>query len=186
MRRPPNCNYLVQKLLKCRLMLKKLLTFSAFVILIIYTAKSQHLNWHVTAQAGTAKYQFENFQGAFLAGFQNPQGQQFSFGPVIKGYEFNSGFKNIMGGRVYSQAKIYKGISMYLQCDVFGGSKSTSIYASRSPMRLETGAGVIYTVYNRVGLSAGYNLGELNPISGLRRNTPAIKLIYLMPFNDRG
>ena len=166
-------------------MLKKLLILSAFT-LFISVAKSQTLNWHIAAQAGTANYHFENFQGAFLAGFQNSQGQQFSFGPVIKGYEMNSGFKNIIGGRIYSQAKIYKGISMYLQCDIFDGIRSQSLATAKSPMRLETGGGVIYTYRETIGLSAGYNLGELNPLSGLRENTPSIKLIYVMPIGYRG
>ena len=166
-------------------MLKKLLTFS-ILILSTLLVKSQSLDWHLTAHAGTARYHFENFQGAFLAGFQNQQGQQFSFGPVVKGYEFQAGFKNMIGGRIYSQAKIYKGLSMYLQCDVFDGVRSQSIASAKSPMRLETGAGIIYTVYNRVGVSAGYNLGELNPVAGIRQNTPSVKLIYLMPVGNRG
>ncbi|MBC8054480.1 MAG: hypothetical protein H7Y13_15580 [Sphingobacteriaceae bacterium] len=156
-----------------------LLTFSALFV------KAQTLNWHFAAQAGTARYQFENFQGAFLTGFQNEQGQQFSFGPVIKGYEFEAGFKNVFGGRIYSQAKVYRGVSMYLQCDIFDGTRSQLLSSAKSPMRLETGAGIIYTYHERIGLSAGYNLGELNPLSGIRENTPSIKLIYLMPFGAR-
>jgi hypothetical protein len=166
-------------------MLLKLFTFS-FLLVSTTLVKSQGLNWHFTAQAGTANYHYENFQGAFLAGFQTPEGQQFSFGPVVKGYEFDTRFKNVMGGRIYSQAKIYKGLSMYLQCDIFDGIRSQSVASAKSPMRLETGAGIIYTVYNRVGVSAGYNLGELNPVAGIRQNTPSVKLIYLMPFGNRG
>ena len=164
-------------------MLKKLLTLPFFFSFL--TANSQTLSWHVTAQAGTANYHFQNFQGAFLAGFQNFQGQQFSFGPVVKGYEMNAGFKKIIGGRIYSQAKIYRGLSMYLQCDVFDGIRSQSVVSAKSPMRLETGGGIIYTYQEMIGLSAGYNLGELNPLSGIRENTPSIKLIYLMPIGGR-
>ena len=166
-------------------MLKKHL--SLFVLILTFSsAHSQILNWHVTAQAGTANYHLENFQGAFLTGFKTQLGQQFSFGPVVKGYEFNAGFKNFIGGRIYSQAKVFRGISMYLQCDVFDGVRSQSLTSAKSPMRLETWAGVIYTFQEKIGLSAGYNLGELNPITGLRKNTPSIKLIYLMPIGERG
>lgn len=168
----------------CFDMLKKASIF-IFFLLSISSAKSQITNWHLTAHAGTANYHFENFQGAFLTGFRTEQGQQFSFGPVVKGYEFNTSFKNVIGGRIYSQAKVFRSVSMYLQCDVFDGMRSHSVSAAKSPMRLETGAGMIYTFRETVGLSAGYNLGELNPINGLRKNTPSIKLIYLMPVGQK-
>lgn len=164
-------------------MLKRSLLFLT-LLFFVSTLKSQQLDWHLTAQAGTANYHFENFQGAVLAGFKNFAGQQLSFGPVVKGYNLNTQLKNIFGARVYSQAKIYKGISMYLQCDVFDGIRSQSVTSAKSPMRLETGAGIIYTYHDQVGISVGYNLGELNPVSGMRKNTPAIKLIYLMPFSN--
>ncbi len=144
---------------------------------------SQALNWHLSAQAGTADYHFENFQGAFLAGFKNYDGQQLSLGPIFKGYNLNSDNHNFMGARIYSQAKIYQGVSMYLQCDIFDGIRSKIGPLLKSPMRLETGAGIIYTYKERVGLSAGYNFGEYNPISKFRKNTPSIKLIYLMPLS---
>lgn len=151
-----------------------------------FSAKSQNLNWHITAQAGAANYQFENFRGAVLAGFQNMDGQQLSFGPVVKGYNINTELKTVLGGRIYSQARLYKGVSMYLQCDVFDGTRSRSFSSVKSPMRLETGAGITYTYREIIGLSAGYNLAELNPLTGVRKNTPAIKLIYLVPIGYRG
>lgn len=153
-----------------------------FLSLIVNSSKSQTFNWHLAAQAGTANHHFENYQGALMAGFQNSDGQQLSFGPIFKRYNMNSQFKNSMGGRIYSQAKVYNSISLYLQCDVFDGVQSQFHSSGKSPMRLESGAGIIYTFYEKVGLSAGYNLGELNPLTGLRKNTPVIKLIYLMPF----
>lgn len=164
-------------------MLKRSLIFITLSFFVI-TLKAQSLSWHLTAQAGTANYQFENFQGAFLAGFKNPDGQQLSFGPVVKGYNLNNQFTNVLGGRIYSQAKVYRGISLYLQCDVFDGVRSQSLTTAKSPMRLETGAGVIYTYREKIGLSAGYNLGELNPVSGIRKNIPSVKLVYLIPFSN--
>lgn len=165
-------------------MLKKLL--SLFLLsLFFFTSNSQTLNWHVTAQAGTDNSQFQNYQGAFLAGFHTAEGQQLSFGPVLKGYTLNTESRNIYGGRIYSQAKVLGPLSMYLQCDVFTGTRSTSPLATtRSTMRLESGAGILYTYQDKVGISAGYNLGELNPLSGVRKNTPSIKLIYFMPFSS--
>lgn len=157
-----------------------------FVLFSITTAKSQNLNWHLSAQAGATSHQFENFQGSLLAGFENLQGQQLSVGPVFKGYTMNTEFKNALGGRIYSQAKVYNDISLYIQCDIFDGTRSISSPSVKSPMRLETGAGIIYTYRQTIGLSAGYNIGELNPISGIRKNSPAIKLVYLMPIGYRG
>jgi hypothetical protein len=110
-----------------------------------------------------------------------------SLGPVFKGYSLNTQRENILGGRIYSQAKMVQGLSFYLQADVFGPAKSSALAqtSATSTMRLETGAGLIYTYREIVGLSVGYNLGELNPINGLRKNTPSLKLIYLVPFGGR-
>ncbi|HEY0055043.1 MAG TPA: hypothetical protein VGB63_06790 [Pedobacter sp.] len=163
-------------------MIKKLL-LPIILTFVLTNTYSQALNWHLSAQAGTADYHFENFQGAFLAGFKNYDGQQLSFGPIFKGYNLNSDNHNFMGARIYSQAKIYQGVSMYLQCDIFDGIRSKIGAPSKSPMRLETGAGIIYTYKERVGLSAGYNFGEYNPVNRFRKNTPSIKLIYLMPLS---
>jgi hypothetical protein len=162
-------------------MMKSLPTLILF-LLIAAGVKAQNLNWHVTAQAGTANHHLQNFQGSLLGGFKTEEGQQLSFGPVVKGFEFNQQLKNVYGARIYSQVKAVGSVSFYLQCDIFDGAKSNSIVATKSPMRLETGAGVIYTYRGTVGLSAGYNMAELNPVSGIRRNTPSIKLIYLVPF----
>ena len=166
-------------------MIRKPLLF-LFIVFFITSAKAQNLNWHVSAQAGAANYQFENFQGAVLAGFENFQGQQLSVGPVMKGYTMNTEFKKVLGGRIYSQAKVYKEISMYLQCDIFDGIRSQSLSAVKSPMRIETGAGIIYTYNQTIGVSAGYSIGELNPITGTRKNSPVVKLVYLMPIGYRG
>jgi hypothetical protein len=162
-------------------MITKLL-LSIILTFFLTSIYSQVLNWHLTAQAGTANYHFENYQGAFLVGFKNVDGQQLSLGPVFKGYHFNSEYHKFMGARIYSQAKIYQGVSMYLLCDVFDGVRNKIGTPSKSPMRLETGAGFIYTYKERVGLSAGYNFGEYNPANRFRKNIPSMKLIYLMPF----
>jgi hypothetical protein len=161
---------------------------SLIILSFCLVAKSQTLDWHVSAQAGTANYHFENYQGSVLAGFKTQSGQMLSLGPVFKGYNMNSQYQNVMGGRIYSQARMAGGLSFYLQCDVFGRSPANSFTptSATSTMRLETGAGIIYTFKETIGLSAGYNLGELNPINGIRKNTPAVKLIYLLPFGARG
>ena len=155
-------------------------------IFFLSTANGQSLNWHLTAQAGTVNNHFKNFQGAFLAGFESMEGQHLSFGPVVKGYLVNTDFKNLAGGRIYSQSRVIKNLSLYIQCDIFNGVKSPLTH-TRSPMRLESGAGVIYTIYEKIGLSAGYNFGEYNPLNSYRKNSPAIKLVYLVPLaNNRG
>jgi hypothetical protein len=94
----------------------------------------------------------------------------------------NADLKNVAGGRIYSQSKVVKNLSLYIQCDIFTGVKSP-ITESRSPMRLESGAGAIYTFYQQIGISAGYNFGEYNPLTGFRKNSPAVKLVYLVPLN---
>ena len=164
--------------------MKNVITF-LFVICAYTSATSQNLNWQLSAQAGTANHEFKNFQGAILAGFKTFEGQQLSVGPVFKGYSMNSAFRNVTGGRIYSQVKVYEGVSMYLQCDVFGGTKSSFVASARSTMRLETGAGIIYTYRDAVGISAGYSLAEYNPLTQVRKNAPSIKLVYLMPFGRR-
>lgn len=164
--------------------------FYLFIVSLIFTTvtavNAQSLNWHLTAQAGTLSTQHNNFQGAFLAGFESLEGQQLSFGPVVKGYMANKQIENTLGGRVYSQAKVVNNLSLYIQCDVFNGVKS-QITHTRAPIRLESGAGFIYTVYERIGISAGYNFGEYNPLSGIRKNSPSVKLVYLVPltYNQR-
>jgi|GEM_PF-1069886 len=166
-------------------MLKKYIFLLALSFLTA-TGKSQNLNWHLTAQAGMADYRIENFQGAFLAGFETMEGQQLSIGPVFKNFSMNTHSETTIGGRIYSQTKVYDALSLYIQCDVFAGVESNVVVSSKSPMRLETGAGLIYTYHDKIGLSAGYNLGELNPISGVRKGTPSIKLIYIMPLGNNG
>lgn len=163
-----------------KIMLRKLLIIP---FLFIATVKGQTLNWHLTAQAGTVNNNFTNFQGAFLAGFESLEGQQLAFGPVFKGYMLNADMQNVAGGRIYSQSKVVSNLSLYIQCDVFSGVKS-ALTNTRSPMRLESGAGAIYTIYEKIGISAGYNFGEYNPLTGYRKNSPAIKLVYLMPLNS--
>ncbi len=153
------------------------------LLFFFVSSKAQELNWHLTAQAAAVNNHFSNFQGAFLAGFESMEGQQLSFGPVCKGYMESSVIKNVVGGRIYSQALIVNNVSMYIQCDVFSGVKS-QYTASRSPMRLESGAGIIYTFYKKIGVSAGYNFGEYNPLSGVRKNSPAVKLVYMVPINN--
>lgn len=165
-------------------MLKKYAFLLALSFLSV-AGKSQNLNWHLTAQAGMSSYRIENFQGAFLGGFETMEGQQLSIGPVFKNFSMNTHSKTTVGGRIYSQTRVYDALSLYIQCDVFAGAKSTVVASSQSPMRLETGAGLIYTYQDKIGLSAGYNLGELNPLSGVRKGVPSIKLIYKIPFvND--
>src|SRR5690606_2830886 len=135
---------------------------------------------------GTANTQSNNFQGAFLAGFESLEGQQLSVGPVFKGYMANNQMENTMGGRIYSQAKVVNNLSLYIQCDIFSGVKSP-INHTRAPIRLESGAGAIYTFYEKIGVSAGYNFGEFNPLSGMRKNSPSIKLVYVVPLmHNRG
>ena len=166
-------------------MMKKLLLLLA-IIITSAVAKSQTLNWHLSAQAGTANYQFENFEGSFLAGFKSEAGQELSVGPVVKGYYMDNHSNNMLGARIYSQAKLFNSFSVYMQCDVFGGVPSQTLSSTRSPMRLETGAGLNFTFQEKFGVSAGCNIGALDPISNVRKNTPSVKLIYLMPFAKRG
>lgn len=162
--------------------------FHLFIVSFLFAAgvQAQGLNWHLTAQAGTVNTHHNNFQGAFLAGFESLEGQQLSFGPVVKGYMANKQMENMIGGRVYSQAKVADKLSLYIQCDIFSGAKSP-LDNTRAPMRLESGAGLIYTFYEKIGVSAGYNFGEFNPLSGMRKNSPSIKLVYLVPLSyNRG
>lgn len=162
-------------------MLKKYI-FLCALSFFAFSGECQNLNWHLTAQAGMANYRIDNFQGSFLAGFETAEGQQLAIGPVFKSFAMNTHSETSIGGRIYSQAKVYDALSLYIQCDVFAGIASTIQVASKSPMRLETGAGLIYMYHDKFGLSAGYNLGELNPISGVRKGAPSIKLIYTIPF----
>lgn len=162
-------------------MLKKFI-FLCVLSFLAVEGKCQVLNWHLTAHAGMANYRIDNFQGAFLAGFATVEGQELSIGPVFKNFSTNAHSQTSIGGRIYSQTSVFEALSLYIQCDIFAGTKSNILSSSRSPMRLETGAGLIYMYHDKIGLSAGYNLGELNPISKVRKGAPSIKLIYTIPF----
>ncbi|WP_374164102.1 hypothetical protein [Arcticibacter sp. MXS-1] len=145
--------------------------------------KAQYLSWYISAQTGSCNYGSPNINGSVLAGFQTEAGQQFSVGPVIKSYMSNQRFGNIAGLRVYSQTSISEKVNLYMQCDVSNGTQFAAV-SMKSPLRLETGIGINYMIGEKIGVGAGYNFGDYNPLSNMRKSSPALKLVYLVPFKS--
>lgn len=147
--------------------------------------KAQYLDWHLSAQTGSCNYGSANMNGSVMVGFRTEAGQELSVGPVFKSYLANQRFGNIAGVRVYSQTSVSEKVSFYLQCDVSNSTQFRTV-SMGSPLRLETGIGVNYMFNEKVGVGAGYNFGDYNPLSNVRKSSPALKLVYLIPFRSNG
>ncbi len=148
-----------------------------------FSLRAQYLNWFVSAQTGGSGYGSTNVHGAVLAGFKTETGQQVSFGPVVKGYLSDQKFGNIVGARLYSQMNLSGNIGIYMQCDISNGNQFRAV-SMTSPLRLETGIGVNYMMSEKIGVGAGYNFDDYNPLNNSRKSSPAIKLVYLIPFRS--
>ena len=160
-------------------MVRHLLLF--FLIVSGFSSRAQYLNWFLTAQTGSSGLETTNMNGAVLAGFRTEAGQQVSIGPVVKGYMSNHRFGNIVGARLYSEMSLSEKTGLYLQCDISNGDQFAAV-SMKSPLRLETGVGINYMLGEKVGIAAGYNFGDYNPLNNTRKGSPAVKLIYLIPF----
>lgn len=157
---------------------------SVLFFLFATTLKAQYLNWFVSAQSGGTGYgATTNMHGAVLAGFKTETGQQFSVGPVFKGYMADQKFRNILGARLYSQVNLSGNLDVYMQCDISNGTPFQAV-SMKSPLRLETGIGVNYMVSERFGVGAGYNFDDYNPLNNTRRSSPALKFVYVIPFHN--
>lgn len=145
---------------------------------------AQYLSWFVSAQSGASNYATANVSNTVLAGFKTEGGEQFSFGPVVKSYFMEQRAGNIAGLRMYTQAPVIPGVNFYIQADLANGDRRGPIMM-QAPVRLETGAGFNVMIRERIGCGLGYSFGEFNPMTNLRRSSPAFKLIYLMPFDKQ-
>lgn len=162
-------------------MMRYLLLFTLFVSGI--SVKAQYLSWYLSAQTGSCNYGSPNMNGAVLAGFKTEAGQQLSFGPVVKSYMSDQKFGNLVGIRLYSQTSVSERVNIYMQCDVSNGTQFQAV-SMKSPLRLETGVGINYMIGEKIGVGAGYNFGDYNPLNNMRKSSPSLKLIYLIPFRS--
>lgn len=158
--------------------------FCVILLFICLTklGNAQYLSWFVTAHSGNSSFNTANVNNAVLAGFKTEGGQQFSFGPVIKSYLADQKLGNIPGFRMYSQTALYQGINVYLQCDIANGDRFHA-FSMGAPLRIESGAGLNFTIRERVGFGVGYNFGEFNPLNNARQTVPVFKFLYVLPFD---
>ena len=155
-----------------------------FILLLsVSSLKAQYLSWYMSAQTGSCNIGSANMNGAVLAGFKTEAGQQLSLGPVVKSYMSDQKFGNIVGLRLYSQTSLTEHFNLYMQADLSNGTQFCSVNM-QAPLRLETGIGFNYMIGEKIGLGAGYNFGDYNPLNNMRKSSPSLKLIYLIPFRS--
>lgn len=160
-------------------------TLLLFVCLLVgQQCFAQYLSWFLSSQSGVNNFSGSNFNNSVLAGFKTEDGQQVSFGPVIKSFVTDQKLGNIPGIRLYSQTALVSGFNLYVQCDLANGDRFRAI-SFNAPFRIESGAGINFMIRERVGMGVGYNFGEFNPLNNLRESTPVFKLLYLLPFDTR-
>lgn len=163
----------------------RFILFFSCLLLSGSSLRAQYLNWFLSAQTGSSGYHSTGMHGAVLAGFKTETGQQVSFGPVVKGYLSDRKFGNLIGARLYSEMNLSEKLGIYMQCDVSNGDQFHSI-DMRSPLRLEAGIGINYMLGERIGVGAGYNFDDYNPLTNSRQSSPALKLVYLIPLGNNG
>ncbi|MXV51393.1 hypothetical protein GS399_10465 [Pedobacter sp. HMF7647] len=164
----------------------RIFTLSIICFFVVLKVSGQSsLNWMLSTQAGLSSHTTTNYQGSLMIGFATQNNQQISVGPVIKSFFVANHQQANIGGRIYSQSPIVGPLSLYLQCDIFQMNMSPAQYTPEKKLKLDAGLGAAFTFNNNIGLAAGYNFGEFNPMTSTSKGVGNLRIFYNLPLTQK-